>query len=77
MSNLSENQLPYRLLTGPDDVSFCRRVSEALEMGYQLYGSPAMTFDGQSVIVCQAVVWPDEEDDWEDVGRLVDEIMDS
>ena len=48
----------YRLLTGPDDAAFCRRVSEALELGYQLYGSPTMTFNGTNVIVGQAVVWP-------------------
>lgn len=50
------------MLTGPDDVSFCRRVSEALEAGYQLYGSPAMTFDGNSVIVSQAVVLPPDRE---------------
>ena len=48
----------YRILTGPDDAAFCRRVSEALEMGYLLYGSPAATFNGQHVIVAQAVIWP-------------------
>lgn len=48
----------YRLITGPDDASFCRRVSEALALGYELYGSPAATFNGQSVVVAQAVVWP-------------------
>lgn len=48
---------PYRLLTGRDDAAFCRRVSEALELGYQLYGSPAATFNGKDVIVAQAVVW--------------------
>ncbi|HEY9109951.1 MAG TPA: DUF1737 domain-containing protein [Roseateles sp.] len=48
----------YRLLTGPDDASFCRRVSEALALGYVLYGSPGATFNGQNVIVAQAVVWP-------------------
>lgn len=47
----------YRLLTGPDDASFCRRVSDALALGYRLYGSPAATFNGQSVIVAQAIVW--------------------
>ena len=26
----------YRLLTGPDDAEFCRRVSDALEDGYVL-----------------------------------------
>ena len=48
----------YRLLTGPDDASFCRRVSEMLALGYELYGSPAATFNGESVIVAQAVLWP-------------------
>lgn len=48
----------YRLLTGPDDATFCRRVSEALALGYRLYGSPAATFNGQQVIVAQAVIWP-------------------
>ena len=48
----------YHLLTGPDDASFCRRVSDALAVGYRLYGSPAATFNGQTVIVAQAIVWP-------------------
>ena len=48
----------YRLLTGPDDDEFCRRVSEALAMGYELYGSPALTFDGGNVVAAQAVIWP-------------------
>jgi len=48
----------YRVLTGPDDAKFCRRVSEALALGYVLYGSPSVTFNGASVIVAQAVVWP-------------------
>ncbi len=53
------NGLPrYRLLTGPDDAKFCHRVSEALELGYELYGSPAATHDGERVIVAQAVLWP-------------------
>lgn len=53
------DKLPrYRLLTGPDDSVFCRRVSEALDLGYVLYGSPAATFNGTTVIVAQAVIWP-------------------
>jgi len=58
MSKPPDNLPIYRLLTGPDDAVFCRRVSEALAMGYVLYGSPAATFDGTRVIVAQAVVWP-------------------
>lgn len=49
-------QLRYRLLTGPDDTEFCERVSTALNEGYELYGSPAATFNGERVIVAQAVV---------------------
>ncbi|MFJ7884741.1 DUF1737 domain-containing protein [Pseudomonas sp. NPDC096917] len=56
--NLPPDDLPiYRILTGPDDAAFCHRVSAALQMGYQLYGSPSATFNGQSVIVAQAIVW--------------------
>jgi hypothetical protein len=51
-----DERLGYRLLTGPDDSGFCERVSEALADGYTLYGSPAVTFDGQRVIAAQAVV---------------------
>ena len=51
----------YRLLTGPDDAAFCYRVSEALAIGYRLYGSPTATFDGERVIVAQALVWPTVE----------------
>lgn len=55
---LPAGQLRYRLLTGPDDADFCRRVSEALDAGYTLAGSPALAFDGQRVIAAQAVLWP-------------------
>jgi hypothetical protein len=53
-----DNLPTYRLLTGPDDAAFCKRVSEALALGYLLYGSPAATFNGQNVVVAQAIVWP-------------------
>ncbi len=51
-----DERLPYRLLTGPDDAEFCRRVSAALTDGYRLHGDPAITFDGVRVIAAQAVV---------------------
>jgi hypothetical protein len=51
----------YRLLTGPDDAAFCHRVSEALALGYKLYGSPAATFNGKEVIVAQALIRPSIE----------------
>lgn len=55
---LTPDGLPvYRVLTGPDDAKFCHRVSEALSLGYRLYGSPAVAFDGKSVVVAQAIIW--------------------
>lgn len=58
MSTPPDDLPVYRVLTGPDDAKFCRRVSEALALGYVLYGSPALTFNGENVVVAQAVVWP-------------------
>lgn len=46
----------YRYLTGPDDATFCKRVTEALQQGWQLYGNPTLTFNGEQVICGQAVV---------------------
>jgi hypothetical protein len=52
-----ENEkLNYRLLTGIDNKSFCERVSNALNDGYELYGSPSITYNGETCIVAQAVV---------------------
>ena len=48
----------YRLLTGTDDTAFCHKVSAALAAGWELHGSPAISFDtakGQPVCA-QAVV---------------------
>lgn len=62
MTDQPPNGLPrYRLLTGPDDAKFCHRVSEALDLGYRLHGSPAATFDGNPVIVAQALLWHGEQ----------------
>ena len=46
----------YRFITGPDDEIFCKRVSESLNNGWQLHGSPTLTFDGKTVIAGQALV---------------------
>ena len=46
----------YRYLTGKDDVNFCAKVTKALNEGYELYGSPTMTFNGVDVIVGQAIM---------------------
>ena len=53
-----EEKLSYRLITGPDDRAFCERISAALADGYVLHGSPAVTFNGTTAIVAQALVLP-------------------
>jgi hypothetical protein len=53
----------YRILTGKDDAAFCHRVSEALALGFRLYGSPAVTYNGEHVVVAQALLWPHEPSD--------------
>ena len=52
------DRLPYRLLTGGDDRSFCEKVSAALLDGYQLHGAPAVTVHDGRVVCAQAVVLP-------------------
>jgi hypothetical protein len=43
----------YRMLTGPDDATFCHRVSECLSKGWQLYGAPSLAFDPeQKRMIC-------------------------
>lgn len=47
----------YRFLTGPDDSTFCHKISEALSKGWDLHGPTTMTFDTntQKVVAGQAV----------------------
>jgi hypothetical protein len=57
----------YRLLTGGDDAAFCKRVSEALNKGWHLYGSPVMTFDPSTGrTICGQAVVKDVEGAWRD-----------
>jgi hypothetical protein len=43
----------YRYLTGPDDVTFCKRVTAALNRGWRLAGEATLTFDPvQGRVVC-------------------------
>ncbi|MFD1911769.1 DUF1737 domain-containing protein [Halodurantibacterium flavum] len=35
----------YRLLTEDDTSAFCHKVTDALNKGWELYGSPAYAFD--------------------------------
>lgn len=54
----NESRLVYRLITGPDDRSFCERISAALAEGYVLHGSPSVTWNGSAVVAAQAVLLP-------------------
>jgi hypothetical protein len=51
-------RLRYQLISGPDDTEFCRRVSGALDEGYELHGSPSMTVSSGQIMVAQAVILP-------------------
>ncbi|WGE33103.1 DUF1737 domain-containing protein [Actinobacillus genomosp. 1] len=53
---MSDEKLSYKLITGKDDATFCQRVSQLLNEGYELYGSPSVTFNGKEVIAAQAVI---------------------
>ncbi|GAB4584346.1 DUF1737 domain-containing protein [Nocardia sp. NPDC127526] len=53
---MTDQPLRYRLITGPDDARFCERISKLLDEGYRLYGSPAMTYNGTTVIAAQALI---------------------
>lgn len=48
----------YRFLTGDDDSAFCHKVTQALNMGWQLHGQPTYAHDaGSGKMRCgQAVV---------------------
>ena len=48
----------YRLLTGQDDAAFCHRVTDALNKGWDLHGSPSLAFNSTTgqVIAGQVVV---------------------
>ena len=45
----------YRFLTGPDDSSFCHRVTDALNKGWELHHGPTLTFNGNTCIAGQAL----------------------
>ena len=63
----------YRLLTGPDDSSFCHKVTKALSEGWQLHGSPTLSFDAvQGLAICAQAVTKETELDYDPARKLVD-----
>ena len=60
----------YRLLTGADDATFCKKVSEALNKGWRLHGSPSLAFDpAQNRFICGQAVVKDVEGEWRDAMK--------
>ena len=52
MPNSNES---YKLITGKDNADFCDKITQLLGEGYELYGSPTMSFNGDHIVVGQAV----------------------
>ena len=54
---MNQTRTIYRLLTGPENAEFCRRVTEALGEGWILYGPPSVAFDAKAgrVVCAQAI----------------------
>lgn len=48
----------YRFLTGPDDSSFCHKITEALNKGWKLHGSPQISYHAKTgEMVCGQAVY--------------------
>ncbi|MBZ9737203.1 MULTISPECIES: DUF1737 domain-containing protein [unclassified Mesorhizobium] len=64
----------YRFLSGPDDSTFCHKVTAALNKGWHLFGSPTYAFDQQtkSMRCGQAVVKDVEGQDYGPDTKLSD-----
>jgi hypothetical protein len=57
----------YRLLTGGDDAAFCKKVSEALNKGWELHGPPSLTYNSsRNHVVCGQAVIKDVTGQWTD-----------
>lgn len=63
----------YRYLTGVDDVNFCKRVSAALNSGWQLHGNPTLTFDAvKGRVICGQTIVKEVDGEWSDEVVLSD-----
>jgi hypothetical protein len=63
----------YRYLTGFDDVAFCKKVSEAINKGWELHGSPSLGFDSvRGRAICGQAVVKDVPGEWTDAMKADD-----
>lgn len=55
----------YRFLTGDDTSAFCHKVTEALSMGWELYGEPSYAYDAANgVMRCGQAVTKEADVDY-------------
>lgn len=65
----------YRYLTGKDDSAFCHRITKALNEGWQLYGSPTLTFDStREMVICGQAITKELPDRDYDPGMALSEL---
>lgn len=64
----------YRLLTAEDTSAFCHKVTDALNKGWALHGSPAYAFDAASgVMRCAQAVTKDVPGEYDPSIKLGDQ----
>ena len=51
----------YRMLTGPDDSSFCHRVTDALNKGWLLHGSASLAIGPDGKAMCGQAIYKEIE----------------
>jgi hypothetical protein len=65
--------IAYRLLTGPDDASFCHKITAALAKGWVLHGSPSYAFDAATgAMRCAQAVTKEVAGPYDPEARLGD-----
>lgn len=61
----------YRLLTEDDTSAFCHKVSDSLAKGWQLHGSPSISFDPvRGVMRCAQAVTKEVEAEYHPEMKL-------
>jgi hypothetical protein len=71
MQSSAKRTTIYRFLTGPDDDSFCHRVSKALSEGWVLYEAPTLTFDPvQGRVICGQSITKEIEGEYQPDMKL-------
>ncbi len=63
--------IAYRMLTEDDTSAFCRKVTEALNKGWALHGSPVYAYDAaRGVMRCGQAVTKTTQGDYDPEAKL-------